>query len=368
MSYINGKMTSRLLVPILCLAVSLPLAAEQSSEGSPASADAAPKPQAAENRKEARKPALERQKRFLQRALEDLTFQKSQAEEAVTRLDRAIGDIRPLEPLSRESDLRRLSDWYYDYIVWLNGRISRLEADLALNMDGIAVSATRLFDHYRELDQRYRLLRERLDERVKQFEADQRRIESLLDRRRILNFRLRNLEERLKSIEDRLTSPSERKEESRKLETDIAIIQNDLAALPRIDEELLRHYDVMIEEGRGESERLDMKIEEYQLLRDAVPAIFAAAATPEDAAFALRDLIGQYERQIAIVDRRIEDYYRRRTAVPPAGRLRERERAEDLRNYYQTTIQNLQDYRERLRVLVSDLRYELQAVQEGKGR
>lgn len=312
---------------------------------------------------------VEREKRFMQRAVEDLRQQKQLAEEAVSRLDREIYSIKPLESLRREADLRKLSDWYYDYILWLDGRTARVEADLSQVMEGVPVSASKWSDHYSNLRQRYKLLSDKLSERIKSFEDNQKHLEDLLDRRTVLSNRLRDLEERLQRIEERVSPrPGTKQEENEKLRRDITIIQNDLASLPFIDEDLLRHYVVVIEEGRGELERLEMKLDEYEVLQQAVPFIFAASPDRGDASSSFLEVIRHYEAQRAMVNRRIDDYYRRRSSLSPAGTLRGGERSQELWSYYQDQISRLQNYLQQLSVLASDWRYEVEDLPVQKSR
>jgi hypothetical protein len=73
---------------------------------------------------------VEREKRFLFRAVEDLDKSLLYVTEMMDGLDRQMDGMQLLEPARRETDLRGLLDWYYSYATWLSEYRAEFDADI----------------------------------------------------------------------------------------------------------------------------------------------------------------------------------------------------------------------------------------------
>src|SRR6266540_2522496 len=139
---------------------------------------------------------VEREKRFLQRALDDLVVSRKLAEEDISGLERQKAALTPLEPSRREDDLSDLLDWYYRYYDWLMGEEGEAESELVhLSAPG-AIAEMRVGRFGEMADKGTELARE-LNEKVKGYGAERKRLAAILDRRRLLQAQFSELEAQL---------------------------------------------------------------------------------------------------------------------------------------------------------------------------
>jgi len=317
---------------------------------------------------------IERQKRFALRTVDGLKMTYAQAEADIVELARETSGITPLEPAVRERDLLGIMDWYYDYADWLSGEIGEFDADYEELYAGRMLAGAEWQDRIGVMVQKRKEFLQELIEQTKGYEAEQKRLALILERRRELEGRFNELEfllarteEKLKGMERASSDRAEHERRGESLRGEVNIVQHELLSLPIIDKEILKHYAVLIEWGRGATDMLSINIGEDEALweiagvTDLLPARQAGAmrATYERA-------IRSYETEISRVARKIDEFDRRRSQVTPAGSLRELDRSAELADYYLVMKQRYQGELQRLKALVGDYRYELSEVLAGR--
>lgn len=313
---------------------------------------------------------IEREKRFIQRTLDDLRLSLSLAREDIAELEKAIDAITPLESPQRERDFRGLLDWYYDHADWLEGEIGDFEDDLALVADLSPAEGRGWVTRYEELAEKLKGFAKEVGKMAEGYQAEEKRLAGIIERRRLVQGRFDDLEVRLARIEEDLKdlrmSPSERKEHEHKrtkLRNDIRVVQNELLSLPLVDEDLLKHYAVLAERGREESEWLSVKIDQYEALMDVAAATGSGGrgnASALEAVYrrAIRALDGETKR----LGRKSDALDRKRERVTPAGTLREMDRSRELADFYERLLSRYDNEIRRLRVAVGAYGAELAEV------
>jgi hypothetical protein len=177
------------------------------------------------------------------------------------------------------------------------------------------------------------------------------------------------MEERLRESQG---SSYERRENERKAEkfrTDIRVVQNELLSLPLVNEDLLKHYAVLVERGTWEMDWLSLKGEEYWAMKDA--AAVAGRDPRHDAALietAYRRVERVLESDINRLSRKMAELDRRRSRVTPAGSLGEVERSRELADFYERLQGRYDSEIRRLRVLVGAYDADLAEVLSEKER
>jgi hypothetical protein len=209
-----------------------------------------------------------------------------------------------------------------------------------------------------------------LEKRIKRYDAEEKRLAGIIDRRRLLQERFNDLEYRLARIEERIRDfqgpAAERRDSERKakkLRTDIRVVQNELVFLPLVDEDLLKHYAVLVERGEAELDWLALKRDEYGALRDAATVV---GLTPRRDApvmeAAYRRLIRLAESGIKRLSRKSDELARKRSRGMPAGSLKEVERSRELADFYERLQGRYHDETRRLRLLIGAYEADLAGV------
>ncbi len=317
---------------------------------------------------------IERQKRVVLQTVDGLKMTYAQAEADIVELARETNGITPLEPAVRERDLLGIMDWYYDYADWLSGEIGEFDADYEDLYAGRMLAGAEWQDRIGMLVQKRKEFLQELIEQTKGYEAEQKRLAVILERRRELEGRFNELvfllarnEEKLKGLERTSPDRAEHEQKGESLRGEVTIVQQEILSLPTIDKEILKHYAVLIERGRGASDMLSITIAEDEALweiagvTELLPARQAGAMRA-----AYERAIRRYETEISRVARKIDEFDRRRSQVNPAGSLRELDRSAELAEYYLFMKQRYQGELQRLKTLVSDYRYELSEVLAGR--
>lgn len=312
----------------------------------------------------------ESEKRFIIRTLDDLKGSLSLAEEEIKELGKEIDAITPLESFQREKDFTNLLDWYHDYDDWLTREIGDFEDDLALLSAGPAQGDGRWKRRYNDMLKKQDALAGELEKKVKRFDAEEKRLAGIIERRRELRERFGDLEDRLARIEERLgelpASTPERRDSERKAEkfrAEIRVVQNELLSLPLVDEDLLKHYAVLVERGRGEIDWLSLKRDEYEAIRD-LAAVTGRASRRNVAAIeaAYRQALRVFESEINRLSRKMDELDRKRSRVTPAGSLKELARSRELVDFYERLQGRYDKESRRLRVLIGACDAELAEV------
>jgi len=312
----------------------------------------------------------ESEKRFIIRTLDDLKGSLSLAEEEIKELEKVIDAITLLESSQREKVSTNLLDWYHDYDDWLRRETGDFEDDLAFLSASPAQGDGRWKGRYNGMLKKQEALAGELEKRVKRFDAEEKRLAGIMERRRELRERFDDLEGHLARIEERLgelsASTPERRDRERKAEkfrAEIRVVQNELLSLPLVDEDLLKHYAVLVERGRGEIDWLSLKRDEYEAMRDL--AVVTGRAPRRNIATieaAYRQAVRVFESEISRLSRKIDELDRKRSRVTPAGSLKELARSRELGDFYERLQGRYDKESRRLRVLIGACEAELAEV------
>ena len=319
-----------------------------------AAADTSQKGRSIENERR-----VERVKRFLQRMVEDLTLSRQLTQEDIDELEKQLDDIPPLETMQREADLLSLLDSFYSHLDWLKDRIEEFEEDLG-ELSADTLPGSEFLDN--SLGEMAAMLKEQekvLQDKVSRFRGEENRLAGILERRRLLQSNFNDLQVQLARIERKLANheqhkPSEKeKAHAARIRVDVGVVQSELLSLPQVDEDILKHYAVIIERGRWESEWLGLKVDEYGMLREAAPLLpreTTRYAAQMDGAF--QRAVRGYEKEIKLLNRKIDELERMRSRITPAGTLREMDRSRELSDLYERLQIRYNDTIKRIRIRI----------------
>jgi hypothetical protein len=297
---------------------------------------------------------VERHKRFAERTLGDLVAFRQFAEEDISELERQRAAIALLEAPQREDDLNDLLDWYYRYYDWLMGEEEAAEAELArLSAPGAVPDMSE--GHFKAMADKVSALSQQLNETVKGFVDRGNRLAAIIDRRRLLQEQFNDLEAQLARLgrgepEQQRRPPRKGRRDASQLQADIRIVQTELLSLPDIDEDILKHFAVLIEQGKWEVEWLDLLVQEYDALHDV--AALLPADDMDATAQGYRRLIRSYNRMIGRFARLSGELERKDSRLSPAGTIREMERTRDLIDLYDRLRYRFDRRTEQLKVRV----------------
>ena len=312
----------------------------------------------------------ERVRRFLQRTIDDLNLSRKVTEEDIKVLENQYDSIPPLESAQREADLLSLLDTHYSYIDWIKDRTEEFDDDLeqlsAGNLPGSEFLENSFEDMVSMLKDQEKVLKEKID----RFSSEETRLAGILERRRLLQLRINDLETRLDLIgkhqDDSPQAPSGKEKREDRIRADLGVLQGELNSLPPVDDDILLHYQLMIEQGKGESEWLALQIDEFGMLRGVV------ALLPRDTVRFASDLekainrtVRSYEKEINLLNRKADDVEKRRILIIPAGTLRETEFARDLADLYERLQLRYNDLIYRLRIRIGAWQAEAAEVRSG---
>ncbi len=327
--------------------------------------DAAGNPAAGRTAEKERR--VERVKRFLQRSLDDLRGERKLVEEDVAELVKQVDAITPLEPAQREVDFQTLTDWYNGYLDWLRDQTEEMDDELAQLSVSTFPGGEYWNNRFGEMIGSQMELLKELQDKVGQFGTEEKRLAGILEQRRLLQARLNDLDERRGRIEQKPPLSEKDKAALDRIRADINVVQTEFLSLPQVDDDLLKHYAVIIERCRWESEWLALKIEEYGGLRDVaavVPLDSVRGAGPMDAAY--RRTVRMYETLASRLNRKIDELDRDRSRVTPAGTIRQLDRSRELNDLYDTLRSRFSDAIGHYKVMKGAYNAELAEVRSGK--
>jgi hypothetical protein len=301
---------------------------------------------------------VERVKRFLQRTVDDLALYRQLTEEDIAELEKQIDAIPPLEPIQREADLLSLLDSFYSHLDWIKDRIEEFEDDLG-ELSPETLPGSEILSN--SLEEMAAMLKEQekvLQEKVSRFRDEEKRLAGILERRRLLHSQFSELELELARIERELAevdhNPSEKeKAHAERIRGDVGVVQTELLSLPQVDEDILKHYAVLIERGSWEAGWLALKAEEYGMLRDVAPLLPREStrfAAEMEGAF--QRAVRGYEKEIKILNRKIDELEGKRSRITPAGTLREMDLSRELADFYERLQIRYNDMINRIRVRI----------------
>lgn len=326
-----------------------------------------------ENRKTGKKRGLERQQRLLRLADDFLGESLAVTERQCTGIESEIDRIPLLDFPVREDDLRGLLESCRDQMDRLREMRSDLEeGQLELSAGHLPDQSwwRRVFGALVKSQEDYGA---RLERTVAAYDREERRLAGILERRRELESSVRTIDERLAQIEESIKglkdgSPAkgEKRRRADRTRNDLTIVQNELLSLPLVDEGLLKHYAVLAERGRGEMDLLSFRKSLAAAFRETALAVGSGTAEGGTTVrTAYRGFARECQRQSDRVGRKIDEVYRKRSRVTPAGTLREMDRSRELADYYDELKGFFQSYKSYLSVLKVSLEYEMTASDNG---
>ncbi len=310
---------------------------------------------------------VERVRRFLQRTLDDLREEQKLIQENIAELGKQVDAITPLESSQREFDMQSLMDWYNGYLDWLRDQVEDMDDEMAQLSATAFPGSEYLNNRFAELVDAEKALEKELKDKVTLYEAEEKRLAGILDQRRLLQARLNDLHERRGRIEHKSPLSEKDKAELDHIRTDVGVVQTEFLSLPQVDEDLLKHYAVMIEWGRWEGEWLALRIEESGTLREvaaAVPRDAVSGARPMEAAY--RRAARMYENLISRLNRKIDELDRRQSRVSPAGTVRQMDRSRELNDLYDALRSRFNDAIGRFKVRIGAYNAEMTEIRSGK--
>jgi hypothetical protein len=304
--------------------------------------------------REVKRVEVARERRFTERILGDLVTFRKLAEEDISELERQRSAIALLEIPQRESDLSDLLNWYYRYYEWLMGEEETAESDLArLSAPGALPGFGEM--HFRSMADMVTGLSQQLSERVKGYLAERNRLAEIIDRRRLLQEQFRDLEEQLASLARGESEPSHRpskrgKKIEKQLRADVRVVQTELLSLPDIDEGILKHLTVLIDQGQWEVEWLALSVQEY----NALDEVYSLLPAGDHAALAKAygRLIRTYNKGIDRLSRMSSELARKSSRLSPTGTIRDLDRSRDLSDLYDRLRHRSDTRKEELKIWI----------------
>lgn len=311
--------------------------------------------------RDAKRVEVARERRFTERVLDDLAASRKVAEEEIGELERQRAAIALLESSQREADLSDLLDWYYRYYDWLTSEEEAAESDLArLSAPGALPGMGEM--RYRSMADKVMGLSQQLNEKVKGYLAERDRLASIIDRRRLLQEQFRELEAQLERLARGESGESRRppkrgKRDEKQLRADIRVVQTELISLPDIDEDILKHFTVLIEQGQWEGEWLAQSVGEYDALHEVDSLL--PDGDRGSLAKAYGRLIRTYTRGIGRLSRMGNELDRKSSRLSPAGTIRGLDRGRELSELYDRLRHRFDSRTEELKVRVGAIEAEL---------
>lgn len=310
---------------------------------------------------------VERVRRFLQRTLDDLGEEQKLVEEDIAELGKQVDAITPLESSQREFDILNLMDWYNGYIDWLRDQAEDMDDEMAQLSATAFPGSEYLSNRFAEFFDAEKGLEKELKDKVTLYDKEEKRLAGILEQRRLLQARLNDLRERRGRIEHKSPLSEKDKAELDRILIDVGVVQTEFLSLPQVDEDLLKHYAVMIERGRWEGEWLALRIEEYGTLREvaaAVPLDTVRGARTMEAAY--RRAVRMYENLTSRLNRKIDELDRRQSQVAPAGTIRQMDRSRELNELYDALRTSFNDAIGRFRVRIGAYNVEMTEIRSGR--
>ena len=314
---------------------------------------------------------VERVRRFFQRTLDDLNLSRQITEEDIDEIEKESDSIPPLDSAQREADLLSLLDTYYSYLDWLKDRIEEFEGDMEqLSADNLPGSEF-LDNGLEDMVSMLKELEKVLGGKIERFSSEGQRVADILERRRFLQSRIIDLEKRLERVEkhhdEKERDHPVKGEGAERIKGEISVVQTEIQSLPQVDEDILAHYQVMIERGKGEAEWIALQIDEYEMLRQV-----ASLLPRETSRFgvemekAIHRTMRAYENEINLLNRRIDGLEKSRSRITPVGTLRETERSRELGDFYERSQVRYNDLINRLKIRIGAWRAELAEISSSR--
>lgn len=306
---------------------------------------------------------LEQEKRLALRSLEDLRFLLSLVETERRELSREIDAIALLELPDREADLRQIVELFDSYGDWLKENEAEFDNDLATLSTGNAALNGQWPGRYAAMATEFRKFASQLTAMAQGFDAESKRVAALIDRRRLLQGKISALEEQISNI---ARNPAERGRDSRgnndanRLRVRLRAVQNEFSTIPRVKEDILKHYFCVEEQARAEAVWMAAKSDEYEFLGNVTATITGPSTRKRPAVEAAISRLRRVNEQMTNrMKKRIDAIDRKQSMVSPAGTLQELQRSSELHNLYLNQKQRYEQYINRLKAQAGALEADL---------
>ncbi len=314
-----------------------------------------------------------RHKRFLNRAIDEIDMSLLYIKEDIRGLDKQIDAIELFEPVHREWELRDLDDWHRNYADWLSGKSAEFEKDLERYYTHDE-PGTVWVDRYAEMQELYEELSRQLGLILKSAVKRRGMFEELLLRKKSLLERIgweeddeeiRDGRGEKRKVGDRGKEKKGKKEKkkkkrSKKNKRDDAVRRAQLENEIRSLGDILNHYAVLIEKGKGMQGWVAMKASDCGPLNDVAQAITGSRLSSVERSY--ERIIRAYERDIATIRRKLEAIDRKRSRITPVGTLRTLDRMDELSAHYEQMRSRYEHHVAWLKVQIGAYRAELTEI------
>jgi len=324
---------------------------------------------------DARELEIGRHKRFLYRAIDELGNSRSFIKQDIRGLEKQVDAIELFEPKQREDDLRSFEDWFQNYADWLSGKSAEFEKDLERYYTEDS-PGTEWADRYAEMQEIYEELGRQLASILKSYSKRRETIEEAMLRRKAQLARIGEEEEnedtkdkdkegssrRKRDGENKKKEKKEKKKKkrSKKDEHDDAVRRAQLEHEIRNLGDVLNHYAVLIEKGRGMGDWISLKANDCGPLNDVAYAITGSRLSTMERSY--EKMIGAYERDISAIRRKLEAIDRKRSRVTSVGTLRTLDRMDELSAHYEQMRSRYEHHAAWLKVQIGAYRAELTEI------
>jgi len=284
---------------------------------------------------------LEREKRFLLRAIEEMDQSLSSVSEIMKGLERQIDGIQLLESARREDDLRAFLDWYYQYAGWLTEYRVQFDADLTAALSG-EKNADGWIDRYNAMATDYRTLAGDLLNIERRLEQDATEID-----RRIFDLRARLSDLTTNREGDRDRRDRDRKDRDRdkdrrdqnRPDKDEDVRDKERRALEaarlvseiQAYENLLMYLQVLTELAKYELIWIDSRAADCAALDDVARALGSGGRAVREDVY--NRIIRNYESSITSSRRQLSEIDRKLSRITQPGTLQTLSRQEELSDY-----------------------------------
>ncbi|HAK58889.1 MAG TPA: hypothetical protein DCO77_00690 [Nitrospiraceae bacterium] len=319
---------------------------------------------------DARELEISRHKRFLYRAIDEIGNSLSFIKEDIKGLDKQIDAIELFEPAQREDALRSFEDWFQNYADWLSGKSAEFEKDLERYYTEDS-PGTEWADRYVEMQEIYEELGRQLFFILKSYSKKRGALEDAILRKRALLARIgedeeeenkdrkgNNRKDRDRGKEEK--EKKEKKKRSKKDEHDDAVRRAQLEQEIRSFGDILNHYEVLIEKGKGMGDWISLKANDCGPLNDVAHAIAGPRLSTMERSY--EKIIGAYERDISAIRRKREAIDRKRDRIKTIGTLRTLDRMDELSAHYEQMKSRYEHHAAWLKVQIGAYRAELTEI------
>lgn len=298
-----------------------------------------------------------RQKNFLHRVIDDVDKSISYMVEDIENFESRIDSIVLLEPEERDNDLSSIKGSYESHLKWLVKMKEAFELDYeSYFIDG--VSKRDWIKRCTVMVENYESFQIKAIKGLANYEKKRERLVYYLNRQRFLMVETQSLRNEIAALERKRDLLPTEESRLKSLRNKLWAYQVEMNALVSYKEEMYLHYLLLVEQLRDKRDWLSIKIEEYKVLSSL--AMELDSGTVDAFRLKYKELIGVYEKEIALLKRKIDVTGNKDWSVTPYGEIREIERFEELTDYYKLMKSRYGDYKGLLGVQADGFRADME--------